>query len=73
MRLACLLCLRVSLCAWVSWCVPLCVVVRVPGCVRLGGCLCTFVLCDAVGLRLCAYLSDAACVWQHVGLWTGLA
>lgn len=48
-------------------------VVWVPGCVCIGGCLCIFVLCYVPGLWLCEYLSDGACVWQHVGLWTGLA
>lgn len=52
---------------------PMRVVVRVPGCVCLSGCLCIFVLCYVLGLWLCEYLSDVACVWQHVGLWTGLA
>lgn len=62
-----------SVCLCLLVCDPMCVLLCAPGCVCLGGCLCTFVLCDVVGLRLCECLSDAACVWQHVGLWTGLA
>lgn len=57
----------------VSGCATMCVLLCIPGCVCLGGCLCVFVLCDVAGLRPCECLSDAACVWQHVGLWTGLA
>lgn len=60
-------------CVSVSGCVAMCVLLCVPGCVCLGGCLWVFVLRDVAGLRLCECLSGAACVWQHVGLWTGLA
>lgn len=63
----------VPLCVCLSWCVTMCVLLCAPGCVCLGGCLSMSVLCDVVGLRLCECLSDAPCVWQHVGLWTGLA
>lgn len=62
-----------SLCVCVSWCVTMCVLLYVPGCTCLGGCLCSFALRDVMGLHVCECLSDTACVWQHVGLWTGLA